>query len=111
MSVGFQAPDLGKPGRHLPPGPCYPCLPSVTWADVMKTWSEVTHSGQSLVPPLDPRPLPTGRVFSQLFPAAPSLPAPLAQPLWGFPFAHGWPPWIPISRLISLEESLWPPTL
>lgn len=111
MSVGFQAPDSGRPGRCLPPGPCYPCLPSVTWADMMETWSEVTHSGRLLAPPLDPRPLPTGRVFPQLFPATPSLPAPLTHPLWGFPLARGWPPWIPISRLISLDESLWPPTL
>ena len=71
MSVGFQAPDSGRPGRHLPPGPCYPCLPSVTWADVMETWCEVTHSGRSLAPPLDPGPLPTGRSFPSCSPPPP----------------------------------------
>ena len=88
-----------------------PLPPLCHMADMMETWSEVTHSGRLLAPSLDPRPLPTGRVFPQLFPATPSLLAPLTHPLRGFPLARGWPPRIPISRLISLDESLWPPTL
>lgn len=74
-------------------------------AETGEAWSGVTllHDPR---PTLGPEPLPTGLAFpgrSRL-----SLPA---STLGRRPFAHCWSPQIPVFRLISLDESLQPPTL
>lgn len=111
--VAGQLGDFSRPGCHLPCRASPSLCPSL-----LQAGPEVGQTGSILLGSTGPT-LGSGAsaprmAFSQMLRALPFLPAPALPthpPSGGSPFAHCWSSQIPISRLIGLDESVWPPTL